>query len=87
MSGALDLRAIDNVVENNDMKGLKIKKPDEYSDNHADGRMFKSLEGKSTTAHVWVNAFSKNNVIKVRAGETVIDEGESNSIIYDNEEA
>jgi len=34
-----------------------------------------------------VNAFSKDNVIKVKADETVIDEGESNSIIYDNQEA
>jgi hypothetical protein len=85
-SGALDLRAIDNVVENNDMKGLKIKEPDVYSDNHADGRIFANSQGRSATANVWMNPFSRDNVIKVRADETVIDEGEDNKITYvDNE--
>jgi hypothetical protein len=85
-SGELDLRAIDNVVEDNDMKGLDLKIPDEYSDGHIDGRMFTGSEGKSSTAHVWLNAFSKDNVIRVRADETVIDEGEDNKITYVNNE-
>jgi hypothetical protein len=59
---------------------------DEYSDSHVDGRMFTGSEGKSVTAHFWLNAFSKDNVIKVSTDETVIDEGEDNKIIYvDNE--
>jgi hypothetical protein len=63
-----------------------MKEPDEYSDDHFDGRMFTGSEGKSATAHVWLNAFSKDNVIKVRTDETVIDEGEGNKIAYvDNE--
>jgi len=81
-SGALDLWAIDNVVENNVMKGLNLKKPDPYSDGHVDGRMFTGSEGKSASAHVWLDAFSKDNVITVRAGETVIDEGKDNIITY-----
>jgi len=82
-----DLGSNKNFVADNDMTDLVIKSPDEYSDSHIDGRMFTGYEGKSATAHVWVNAFSKDNVIKVKADETVIDEGESNSIIYDNQEA
>jgi predicted transcriptional regulator len=81
-----DLESNENLVEDNDMRYLEIKAPDEYSDSHIDGRMFTGSEGKSTTAHVWLNAFSKDNKIKVRADETVIDEGEDNKITYvDNE--
>ncbi len=81
-SGELDLRALDNLVEGNDMGDLRIRDPDEYSDNHIDGRMFTGSEGRSATAHVWLNAFSQGNVIKVKAEETVIDEGEDNQITY-----
>jgi hypothetical protein len=35
---------------------------------------------KSATAHVWLNAHSRGNVIKVKADETVIDEGEGNTV-------
>ena len=81
-SGELDLRALNNLVEGNNMSNLRIREPDKYSNNHADGRMFTGSEGKSTTAHVWLNAFSKDNVIKVKADETVIDEGEENIITH-----
>lgn len=81
-SGKLDLKALNNTVEGNDMVDLRIREPDEYSDSHVDGRMFTGSEGKSTTAHVWLNAFSKDNVIKVRDDETVIDEGEDNIITH-----
>jgi hypothetical protein len=75
-----DLGSNENLVEDNDMTDLVIKAPDKYSDSHVDGRMFTGSEGKSTTAHVWLNAFSKDNVIKVMSDETVIDEGEDNKI-------
>jgi hypothetical protein len=81
-SGELDLRALNNLVEGNNMSNLRIREPDKYSNNHADGRMFTGSEGKSATAHVWLNAFSKDNVIKVKADETVIDEGEENIITH-----
>jgi predicted transcriptional regulator len=81
-----DLWSNENLVEDNDMTDLVIKAPDEYSDGHVDGRMFTGSEGRSATAHVWLNAFSKDNVIKVKADETVIDEGEDNKVTYvDNE--
>lgn len=68
------------------MTDLVIKAPDECSNSHVDGRMFTGSANKSTTAHVWLNAFSKDNVIKVRTDEMVIDEGEDNKITYvDNE--
>ena len=77
-----DLGSNANLVEDNDLTELEIKTPDEYSDNHVDGRMFTGLEGKSATAHVWLNHFSKRNVVKLRADETVIDEGEDNEITH-----
>jgi predicted transcriptional regulator len=84
-SGELDLRALNNLVEGNDMGDLRIREPDEYSNNHVDGRMFAGTQGKSATAHVWLNKFSKDNMIKVKADETVIDEGEDNKITcFDN---
>jgi hypothetical protein len=84
-SGELDLRALNNLVENNDMGDLRIREPDEYSNNHVDGRMFAGTQGKSATAHVWLDIFSKDNMIKVKADETVIDEGEDNKITcFDN---
>jgi predicted transcriptional regulator len=82
-----DLGSNENLVEDNDMTDLVIKAPDEYSDSHIDGRMFTGSEGKSTTAHVWLNTFSKGNVIKIKADETVIDEGEDNITTHiENEE-
>jgi hypothetical protein len=77
-----DLGSNENLVEDNDMSDLMIKAPDEYSDSHVDGRMFTGSEYKSTTAHVWLNASSKDNMIKVKADEMVIDEGEDNKITY-----
>jgi hypothetical protein len=81
-SGELDLRAFNNVVEGNDMGDLRIRDPNEYSKNHADGRMFTGSPGSSTTAHVWLDQHSKNNLVKIRKDETVIDEGEDNKILY-----
>ena len=75
-----DLGSNDNLIEDNDLSDLEIKISDEYSDSHVDGRMFTGSEGKSATAHVWLNKFSARNMIHVKADETVIDEGTSNSI-------
>lgn len=77
-SGGLDLRALNNLVEGSDMDDLRIRDPDEYSTKHVDGRFYKDTQGKSATAHVWLDTYSKDNVIVVKADETVIDEGENN---------
>jgi len=80
--GEPDLSALHNLVEDNDMRGLDVKGPDEYSDNHADGRMFAGSSRDSATAYVWLDSDSRRNVVKLRKGETVIDEGEENSISF-----
>ena len=80
----IDLSAKENKFEDNDMEGLKIKEPDEYGDSHVNGRMFTGSGEKSATAHIWLNNYSKNNVIKVKADETVIDEGEDNNVIFES---
>jgi predicted transcriptional regulator len=75
-----DLGSNGNLIEDNDMTDLEIKTPDDYSNDHVDGRMFTGSVGKSSTAHAWLNEFTANNTIKLRAGETVIDEGKNNII-------
>lgn len=79
-SGELDLRSLNNLVENNDMNELRIKEPDEYSNAHADGKMFTGPPGESATAHIWLDNYTKGNVIKIMENETVIDEGKNNQI-------
>ena len=74
------LSAKGNKFEDNDMESLEIKEPDEYSDAHVDGRMFTGSGKNSATANVWLNKYSKGNVIKVKASEPVIDEGEDNTV-------
>jgi predicted transcriptional regulator len=81
-SGELNLSALHIKVEDNDMRDLDIKGPDEYSDSHVDGGMFAGSPRRSATAHVWLNSYSKENVVKLIKGETMIDEGEKNSISF-----
>ena len=81
-SGRLDLCAVNNNVEDNDMGGLAIKGPDKYSNNHADGRMFAHSLDVSATANLWFNLYTKCNSVSLKRGESVIDEGENNSIMY-----
>jgi predicted transcriptional regulator len=81
-----DLGSNENLVEDNDMSDLVIKAPDEYGDSHVDGRMFTGSEGKSAMAHVWLNTHSRGNVVKIKADETAIDEGEDNTITHSDDE-
>jgi len=82
-SGELDLRSLNNMVEGNDMGELRIRDPDEYSNAHADGRRFAGSPEGSATVHVWLGKFSKNNIVKVKTGETVINEGDDNTTIHE----
>jgi len=59
---------------------LVIKEADGYSDSHVDGRMFAGEDGRSATAHVWLERRSRANVIEVKPSETVIDEGVDNKV-------
>jgi len=85
-SGELDLSALNNLVDGNDMGKLRIRDIDEYSNAHADGFMFAGSPGGSATAHVWLDKFSKNNTVKVKIYETVIDEGEESTIIRETDD-
>ena len=82
----LNLEAYDNIVESNDLGDLEIKDPDEYSDSHVDGRMFTGSEGRSVTAHAWLNKHTRGNTIKLDENETVIDEGTDNTIAHERRE-
>jgi predicted transcriptional regulator len=81
-SGELDLRSLNNLVENNDMTELRIKEPDEYSNAHVDGKMFTGSHDESATAHIWLDNNTQGNVLKIMENETVIDEGTDNKILY-----
>lgn len=71
-----------NMVTDNDMTSLEIKAPDDYSNENADGVMFAGTQGNSETVHVWLDSLTKGNVVEVRKGETVIDEGQDNKTSY-----
>jgi parallel beta-helix repeat protein len=78
-----DLRALNNTVKANDMKDLRIRDPDKYSNNHENGRMFATSPEGSATAHIWLNANTNGNTVKVSSDETVIDQGEDNKVQHE----
>lgn len=82
-----NLGANENVINNNYMRDLKIKDPDEYSKGLFDEKMYAGSKGGSTTANIWLNNNTKGNVVKVSSDETVIDEGEDNTITYEEKHA
>lgn len=65
------------------MTDLVIKAPDDFSDNHIEGRMFTGSMNSSVTAHVWLNEHTRGNVIKLDSDETVIDEEEENTLEHE----
>jgi len=79
--------AYENIVEDNNMRDLEIKDTDQYSDGLFDMSKFTGSTGKSATAHLWLNANTKANMVKVSCGETVVDEGEDNKIICEEKTA
>jgi len=79
-SEKLDLRARNNTVEGNEMRELRIRNPDKYSNNHADGRMFVTSQEGSATSHIWLGVNTKGNTVKVMDKEVVIDQGEGNIV-------
>lgn len=78
----LDFGSYENRVQGNDFRDLVIKDPDDYSIVHVDGKTFSGSEGRSTSAHVWLNKFSARTSVQVKADERVIDEGKDNIISY-----
>jgi predicted transcriptional regulator len=74
-----DMKAINNIIKNNDMGSLKIREPDEYTQNHTDEKMFTCKEPK--TSHFWLDDYTKNNEVHKLDDEFLIDEGTNNKII------
>lgn len=79
----IELGAGKNRFEDNDMEQLLIRSPDKYSDKNIDGRMFTGSAERSETANIWLNRYTKGNIIKVKTNETVIDEGEENLVAFE----
>ncbi len=71
-----------NKVKDNNMDGLTIKDPDDYSNGHVNGMTFTGSQDRSATAHVWLDRYSRNSTVRVKASETVIDEGEDNKVLF-----
>ena len=72
--------ADENTVQDNDMDKLMIKTPDDYSNSHVDGMIFSGSPGRSALAHIWLDKYSRNSMVKVKTSETVIDQGKNNTI-------
>jgi len=82
--GESDQRALNNLIEGNEMEGLQIRESDDYSDKHADGRIFAGSPSGSATARVWLDKYSDKNVICIKKDETLIDEGKDNELRIDD---
>jgi len=82
-----ELGAHENIIEDNDMRGLELKDPDEYSKGMFDEKAYAGSKGGSIPAYVWLSTNTKDNMVKVSSGETVIDEGEDNTIICEDKDA
>lgn len=76
----IELGSNNNLFTSNDMTDLEIKPADEYSDKHLGDYVFSSTADNSNTAYIWLNRFSANNKINVKSNETVIDEGNENTV-------
>jgi len=79
-TGKLDPSASNNVITDIDMSDLLIKESDDYSAGHGDGKMFAASSNESSTAHLWLNQYTKNNIIELKINESIIDEGQKNRI-------
>ena len=77
-----EIGAHENVIEGNNIGDLRVKVPDEYSQSLLNEKRCSGSKGGSATSHVWLNTNTKGNVAKVRSDETVIDEGEGNTVEY-----
>jgi predicted transcriptional regulator len=72
--------SFENIIENNDMRDLKIKDPDKYTKILFDEKNYPGSKAGSATAYVWLNINTKANRLIVSSNETVLDEGINNTI-------
>ena len=81
--GAHEREAKGNLIRKNDFSELKLRDPDEYSNNHPDGTMFSTKSNETGMAHVWLNPFSQRNELLVHPNDIVLEEGRYNQIMYE----
>ena len=79
--GDLDMSSMGNQVKDNKLQGLVVKSPDNYSDNHIDGKMFSGFGGRSKMALYWLDKYTKRNALHLRKNESYIDKGKENNIV------
>jgi predicted transcriptional regulator len=80
ISSMPDLGASGNNLVGNDLAGVEIMEPDEYSGNLFGERTYAGTRGGSETSHLFLNVNTKENNAIVAPGETVIDEGKDNTV-------
>jgi hypothetical protein len=73
--------AEDNKIQKNSLVDLEIKPPDDFSNSNADGITFAETDESSITSHIWLDSYTKNNIVSLKDSVTIIDEGENNKII------
>jgi hypothetical protein len=78
--------ANENTVKDNNMDNLTIKTSNDFSNSRVDGLVFTGSLGRSAQAHIWLDRYSRNSTVKAKAIETVIDEGEDNTILFTDSE-
>lgn len=71
-----------NQLSGNILSNLTIKQSDDFSVARADGVLFTFIDGVVNTGHIWLDEWTKNNVIEIIDDEKVIDEGDNNKIHY-----
>lgn len=76
----IELGSNNNIFINNNIDDLIIKPSDKFSDNHVDGYIFYGQDGISETAHIWLNNYTKTNLIRIKPNNTYIDKGILNKI-------
>lgn len=76
-----NLGASENTVEGNRTGDLAIKGADEYSSGLFDDKSYAASKAGKVTAHVFLNPNTRGNLVKVSIGETVIDEGDGNTVL------
>jgi len=79
--------AYENVIEDNDMREMKLRSADENSRGLFDDRAFKGTKAGTAPAHLWLNTNTRGSLVKVKHGETVVDEGEANTVLTEENKA
>jgi hypothetical protein len=69
------------------MRGMMLRATDENSRGLFDDRIFMGTKAGTTPAHVWLNTNTRGSLVKVKLGETVVDEGEVNTVLTEENDS